>query len=86
MTREQELFQIQEYVEKLKQVSLEVRSKLTSVILSTESRQHLTDSDRSSILHLCDIIKSKDDELVSVEGKLIQMVDELKEKRVAAEI
>ncbi|UII25746.1 hypothetical protein LVD15_20920 [Fulvivirga maritima] len=86
MTREQELIQIHEYAEKLKQVSLEIRSKLTSVILSTESREHLTDTDKDSILQLCDLIKFKDDELVSVEGKLLETVDRLKKERVTAHI
>ena len=77
MEDESDLIRISKYIDNLIQASLELRSKLTSVILATECSEQLSDQAKALILKYTDSIEEKDDALVFTERQLQEVFERL---------
>ncbi|UII26797.1 hypothetical protein LVD15_26470 [Fulvivirga maritima] len=83
MSKVDDLNLITEYTKKLQQASLELRSKLTSIILYNEQCTALAPEEKECISNITKIIKAKGDELVNCENQLLEVIEhfpQVKEK------
>ncbi|UII19018.1 hypothetical protein [Fulvivirga ligni] len=87
MSKIDDLKQITEYTKKLQQASLELRSKLTAIILYNEQSTALNSDEKECIDNITKVIKMKGDELVYCENKLLEVIEHLVlEKEMTAEL
>ncbi|UII19948.1 hypothetical protein [Fulvivirga ligni] len=73
--------QILDYSEKLKNQSLDLRSKLTSLVLYTEDVENIGKEEKNCILSICEIIGKKSNELIFSEEKLQEVIHQLAKGR-----
>lgn len=65
------------YTKRLKIKSYDLRSKLTALVLYTEESDQLSLDQKNCILHICETIGKKNDELIYSEKQLEEVLDEL---------
>ena len=87
MSKIDDLVQITEYTKKLQQASLELRSKLTAIMLYNEQSTALEPDEKECIDNIAKVIKMKGDELVYCENKLLEVIEHLLlEKELTSEL
>ncbi|UII25033.1 hypothetical protein LVD15_17175 [Fulvivirga maritima] len=75
--KEEAFQQIMDYARKLKNQSLDLRSKLTSLVLYTEDVDDVSQEEKNCVLSICEIIAKKNNELIFTEEKLEEVIQQL---------